>query len=73
MVLHHVSNDAKLVKISSSALSSKWFLEGDCNTGDVVPVPSGSKDHVPEPERYEVLDHLLAKIVINSVQLIFGE
>ena len=60
MVLHHITNDTKLVKISSPALGTEWLLECDGDAGNVVPVPGGSKDHVTKPQTDQVLDHLLA-------------
>ena len=73
MVLHHVTNDSKLVKISTATLGTEWFLESDGDAGNMVPVPCGSEDHVTKPQTDEVLDHLFAKIVINPVELILSE
>jgi len=39
---------------------------------DVVPVPCGAKELVTESENEDVLDHFLAQVVINTVELIFG-
>ena len=39
VVLHHVSDDPKLVKVSASTLGAKRLLEGDGHTSNVVAVP----------------------------------
>ena len=70
MVLHHISDDSKLIKVSATALGTKWLLEGDGDAGNAVSVPGGSKDHVAKPEADEVLHHLLAQVVVNPVQLL---
>ena len=46
VVLHDVSDDSKLVKVSSSSLGSKGFLEGDGDACNGVTVPRGTEDHV---------------------------
>ena len=73
MVLHHISDDPKLIKVSATALGTKRFLEGDGDAGNAVSVPCWSKDHVAKPEADEVLHHLLAQVVVNPVQLLLGE
>ena len=70
MVLHHISDDPKLIKISTTTLRAKRFLEGYLDTGNAISVPGGSKDHVAKPEADEVLHHLLAQVVVNPVQLL---
>jgi hypothetical protein len=37
---------------------------------DVVPVPSCAEELVTESEDEDILDHLLTKVVINTVELI---
>ena len=73
MVLHNVSDDAEFVKVASATLSSEWFLEGDDDGGNVVAVPSGPEDSIPEPDGHQILHHFLAQVVINSVQLFLFE
>jgi hypothetical protein len=36
----------------------------------VVPVPCGAKELVTESQDEDVLDHLLAQVVINTVELV---
>ena len=50
MVLHHISDDSELVKVSPSSLGAKWLFEGDGYACDGVPVPRRTEDHVWETE-----------------------
>lgn len=69
MVLHNVTHDAKLVKVAATALGTNLFLESDLDVVDVGAVPAGAKDLVGESEDHDVLDHLLAQVVVNAVDL----
>jgi hypothetical protein len=71
VVLHDISNDAKLIKVTASALSAERLLEGDLDVVDVVAVPGSAEERVTEAKDQDVLHHLLAKIVVNSEQLLF--
>ena len=73
MVLHHVPDDPELVKVPAPALSPEGLLEADGDAGNVVPVPGGAKDHVAKPQADQVLDHLLAQVVVDPVQLVLRE
>lgn len=73
MVLHDVAHDAKLVKVAATALGADLFLEGDLDVGDVGAVPARAKDLVGESEDHDVLDHLLAQVVVDAVDLTHGE
>ena len=46
VVLHDVSDDSKLVKVSSSPLGPKGLLEGDGDTCNGISVPCRTEDHV---------------------------
>lgn len=50
MVLHDVSNNTKIIKISTAAFSTKWFFECDLHLGNIVPVPSGIQNSIAEPK-----------------------
>ena len=39
---------------------------------DVVPVPGGAKELVTKPQNQNILDHLLAQVVVNSENLILS-
>ena len=58
--MQNVSDDAKFIKVTSTALSAKRLFKGDENTGDVVPVPSGTKNAIAKAQSHEVLDHFLS-------------
>ena len=73
VVLHHVADDPELVEVSAAALRPERLLEGDGDAGDVVAVPGGAEDHVAEAETDQVLDHLLAQVVVDPVELVLGE
>ena len=49
MVLHHVSYDTKLIKISATPLGAKRLLEGDCDRGYGIAVPDRLENGVSKP------------------------
>jgi hypothetical protein len=71
-VLADIPQDSKLVKVSTSTLSSDRLLERDLNVGNVVLVEGALEEHVAEPEDEEVLDHFLSEVVIDSERLLLG-
>ena len=73
MVLHDISNDAELVEIAAAALGTERLFERDLDRGDVLPVPSGAENPVAEAQGHQVLDHLLAQVVVDTVELVFFE
>ena len=70
MVLHNITNNAELIKITATSLSAKWLLESDLHIIDVVAVPCCVEELVAEPQDEDVLDHLLSKVVVNSEDFI---
>jgi hypothetical protein len=70
MVLHHISNDTKLVKVPTTSLGSKRLLEGDLDIVDVISVPGCPKELVAKPQNQNVLDHFLSKVMINTENLL---
>ena len=46
VILHDISDDAKLIKVSPAALCAKGFLEADLHIGDEVPVPRWGQELV---------------------------
>lgn len=71
VVLHDITNDAKLVEISAAALGAKRLLEGDLNIVDVVTVPGSAEERVTKTQNQNVLHHLLAEVVVNAEELVF--
>ncbi|KAI6754287.1 hypothetical protein HG530_012801 [Fusarium avenaceum] len=70
MVLHNITNNAKLVEVTSTSFSAEGLLECDLDVVDVLSVPCGAEEGVTESEDQNVLDHLLSKVVVNSEQLL---
>lgn len=50
-MLQALPDDSKFVKVASTAFGAKGLLEGEDDTGDVVPVPDGAKDPVGKPTK----------------------
>ena len=46
VVLHHVPDDAELVKVATPTLGTEGFLECDGDAGNVVSAPGWTEDHV---------------------------
>lgn len=65
-VLQDVTNHTKLVKVAATALSAKWFLERDLDVADGILVPGSIHGYVGEAKDQDVLDHLLAEIVVDT-------
>ena len=51
MILHHITDDSKLVKVAATTLSAKRLLECYRYIGYVVAVPDWLEDGVGEPVR----------------------
>ena len=73
MVLHHVLDDAKFTQVATVALSTERLLEGEDDADGVFPGPVGAENSVSRPQQNEVLDHLLAQVVVHAVNLAFTE
>ncbi len=71
VVLHDVADDAELVKVPATPLGAERLLERDLDVIDVVAVPGRAQERVAESQDENVLDHLLAEIVIDTEELIF--
>ena len=46
-------DDPKFIEVAPATLSTKGLLEGEDDTGDVVPVPDGTEDPVGKSARRE--------------------
>ena len=55
MILHDITNDAKLVKVAPAAFSAKVLLHGDLHVADVVAIPKWIQEGVGKPHRQHVL------------------
>jgi hypothetical protein len=72
MILHDIANDAKFVKVAPTAFRAEGLFEGNLYAVDVVAVPCGTKEFVAESENQQVFDHLLAKVVVDTEDLLLG-
>ena len=54
MILHHVTDDTKLIKVSSSPHCAKWLLESDGDRGDAIPVPNRLENRVCKSARQAI-------------------
>ena len=50
VILHHISDDAKLVKVATSALCAKGLLESDLHIADVLVIPNGTQEGIRKPQ-----------------------
>lgn len=72
MVLTNVPNDTKLIKVPAPSFGAKRFLERDLNVADKVLVETGFEPNVSKPEQQDVLDHLFAQVVVNTISLVLA-
>lgn len=70
-VLHNITDDTEFVKVASTAFSSERFFESNLNIIDVMTIPGGVEELVAEAHDEDVLDHLLAQVVIYTENLLF--
>ena len=73
MVLDHVAQRARLLVVRAAALHAQGLGHRDLHVVDVIAVPERLEDAVGEPEDEDVLDRLLAEIVVDPVDLILAE
>ena len=70
MVLHHVAQHARAVVVAAAALDVHRLGDVELDVVDEVLVPERLEHAVAEAERYEILDRLLAQVVIDPVDLV---
>ena len=74
MVLDHVADRAGGVVIRAPAAGHAHFLgHRDLHRGDVPAVPDRLEDAVAEPEGQDVLDRLLAQVMVDAIDLALVE
>ena len=66
VILHDISDDAKLVEVSPPPLCAKRLLEGDLHVADVLVIPDGPQERVGESQHQHVLHQLLPQVVVDS-------
>jgi hypothetical protein len=70
MVLHDISDDSKLIEVTSTTLGTERLLERDLYVIDVVAVPGCAEEFVTKSQNQDILDHLLAQVMINTENLL---
>jgi hypothetical protein len=73
VVRDHVPQRPGLLVVAAALLDADRLGHGDLHVVDVAPVPDRLEDAVGEPEDHDVLDGLLAQVVIDPVDLALGE
>ncbi len=73
MILEHVAHDADAVVERAAVLDADRLGDGDLHVIDVVAVPDRLEDAVGEAEDQDVLDGLLAQVVVDAVDLLLGQ
>ena len=73
MVLDDVAERAGLLVVGAAPLHPEGLGDGDLDVVDVAPVPDRLEDAVGEAEDEDVLDRLLAQVVVDPEDLRFLE
>ncbi len=73
VVLHHVAQRARRVVVAAALLDADRLGDGDLHVVDVAAVPERLEDAVGEAEHQDVLDGLLAQVVVDAVDLVLVE
>ena len=69
VVLHHVAQRAGAFVVARAPLDADGLGRGDLHVIDVAPVPDRLEHAVGEAEHQQVLDGLLAEVVIDAEDL----
>ena len=73
MILHHVTQRPRLVEIACARADPLALGDRDLHVIDIVAVPDRLDERVGETEDQQVLDRLLAEVVIDAVDLVLAE
>ena len=73
MILQHVARGAAAVVVTAAGADAELFGDGDLDVVDVATVPERLEDRVGETQDEEVLDGLLAEIVVDAEDLRLAE
>ena len=69
VVLHHVAQRAGLLVVARAGADPFLLGHGDLDVVDVLLVPERLEDRVAEPHDHDVLDGLLAEVVVDPEDL----
>jgi hypothetical protein len=73
VVLDHVAEGAGFLVVGAAAFDADGFGGGDLDVIDVLAIPEGFEDGVAEAEGEDVLDGFFTEVVVDAVELVFGE
>ena len=73
VVLEHVAEHADTIVVAAAAADRHFLGHRDLHVIDVVAVPYRFENAVGEPQDHQVLDRLLAQVMINAIDLAFLE
>src|SRR6267378_4660365 len=73
VALNHVTERARGFVETAAALDAQSFGGGDLDVIDVIPVPKRLEYSVAKAENEQILDGILAEVVIDAVDLLFVE
>ena len=69
MVLQDVASGAGVLVETAAGADPESLCDGDLHVVDPAPVPDRLEDRVGEPQRQQVLDGVLAQVVIDPEHL----
>jgi hypothetical protein len=73
VILQHVARGATAVVITPAGADTELFGDGDLDVVDVATIPKRLKDWVGETQDEEILDGLLAEVVVDAENLRLAE
>jgi hypothetical protein len=73
VVLQHVARGAAAVVVTAAGADAEFFGDGDLDVVDVATVPERLEDRVGETQDEEILDGLLAEVVVDAKDLRLAE
>src|SRR5258708_35480034 len=73
MAVDDIAEGASLLIKAAASFHADGLGGSDLNVVDVAPIPDRLEDAVAEAESQDVLDGLLAQIMIDTVNLFLGE
>ena len=73
MVLQHIARGAAAVVITTAGADAEFFGDRDLDVVDVASIPERLEDRVGETQDEEILDGLLAEVVVDTEDLRLAE
>ena len=73
VILQHVAQGAGGVVITHAVAHAEFFGDGDLDVGDPFTAPQRLEQDVPEAQGQQILHGLFAEVVVDAVDLRFGE